>query len=111
MIDWTRIATLRDEIGDDDIEEVVEIFLEEVEETLDDLPAAASVDELERGFHALKGSALNLGFQDFSVMCQTGEHAAANGQNDAVCLNELSACYTASKTIFLQGYRHNQIAS
>lgn len=104
MIDWTRIKTLRDEIGADDIEEVIEIFLEEVEETLDALPAETTADGLERGFHALKGSALNLGFSDFSDICQTGEKAAASGQTDVVSMDNLTACYQASKESFLAGY-------
>ncbi|WP_442970022.1 hypothetical protein [Roseovarius sp. ZX-A-9] len=31
MIDWSRVAELRSEIGAEDFDEVVELFLEEVE--------------------------------------------------------------------------------
>ncbi|WP_420861801.1 Hpt domain-containing protein [Algirhabdus cladophorae] len=104
MIDWSRIKILRDEIGADDIDEVVEIFLEEVEETIADLPNASSSEDFERGYHALKGSALNLGFSAFSALCQQGETAAAAGQTDVVSIAQLDECYTASKASFLEGY-------
>lgn len=35
MIDWARIIELHDEIGADDFNEVVELFLSEVEERID----------------------------------------------------------------------------
>ena len=35
MIDWTRIKQLRDEIGEEDFPEVVEIFIEEVSKKID----------------------------------------------------------------------------
>ena len=31
MIDWTKVTELREEIGDEDFQEVVELFLEEVD--------------------------------------------------------------------------------
>ena len=40
MIDWNRISTLRDEVGAEDFDEVVELFLDEVEEVI--LPVVAS---------------------------------------------------------------------
>lgn len=35
MIDWTRVDELRDEIGTDCFDEVVELFIEEVETEID----------------------------------------------------------------------------
>ena len=35
MIDWPRVTELREEVGAEDFEEVVEIFLEEVEERIE----------------------------------------------------------------------------
>ena len=34
MIDWARVSELRDEVGAEDFDEVVELFLEEVEEAI-----------------------------------------------------------------------------
>ena len=32
MIDWTRVASLKAEIGDEDFDEIVPLFIEEVSE-------------------------------------------------------------------------------
>ena len=32
MIDWNRVAALREEVGAEDFDEVVELFLQEVDE-------------------------------------------------------------------------------
>ena len=34
MIDWERVAELKDEVGDDDFAEIADLFLAEVEEQL-----------------------------------------------------------------------------
>ena len=101
MIDWARVEELRDEIGADDFGEVVEIFLEEVEEEIAALRAGVGDDALESKLHFLKGSALNLGFRDFSVLCQAGETAAAAGEYGRIDLPRIIATYEASKGEFL----------
>ena len=35
MIDWSRVEELRDKIGAEDFDEVVELFLSEVEDRID----------------------------------------------------------------------------
>lgn len=40
MINWKRVNELRDEIGPEDFAEVVELFLEEVEQVIDKLREA-----------------------------------------------------------------------
>ena len=40
MIDWDRVSELREEIGAEDYEEVAELFLMEVEDTLAQLDGA-----------------------------------------------------------------------
>jgi len=100
MIDWSRVTELRDEIGAEDFEEVVEIFLEEVEEVIGKLQSDDR-GTLEQDLHFLKGSALNLGFQSFSSKCQDGESLSARGEASAVDLKEILALYENSKTSFL----------
>ena len=34
MIDWASVSELRDEVGAEDFDEVVELFLEEVDEAI-----------------------------------------------------------------------------
>ncbi|MEO3414678.1 Hpt domain-containing protein [Roseovarius sp. CAU 1744] len=99
MIDWDRVNELRDEIGADDFAEVVEIFLEEVEEEMAKLGVDADQQSLESTLHFLKGSALNLGFTHFSELCQASELAAR--ANTPVDTDALKAAYAASKAEFL----------
>ena len=101
MIDWERIAELRDEIGDEDFGEVVELFLDEVEESLTRLRTAPDVTTLEEDLHFLKGSALNLGFAEFGAICFAGEKAAAAGAADSIDVSAVIDAYDASKTEFM----------
>ena len=110
MINWDKVAELRDEIGAEDFGEVVEIFLEEVDEAIAQLGQPGAGGDLETQLHFLKGSALNLGFTDFSSRCQAGETAARNGQPDQVDLSEIIKCYQASKSEFLTSLEANAAA-
>lgn len=101
MIDWDKVAELREEIGAEDFGEVVEIFLEEVDEAIKIMRGGPDISKMECGLHFLKGSALNLGFRDFSSLCQAGESAAAAGKQDTVDLAKILDSYDASKTAFL----------
>lgn len=100
MIDWTRISELRTEIGTEDFDEVVEIFLDEVDAAMDALGSDPSA--LETQLHFLKGSALNLGFAGFATLCQDGENRARDGDG-GVDLAEVRASYAASRDAFLEG--------
>lgn len=106
MIDWSRVDELRQEIGDDGFAEVVELFLDEVEEVVARL-AAGTTTGLEGDLHFLKGSAWNLGFADFGALCQDGEKRARTG--GPVDLTAVTGCYGRSKLAFLTGLR--QIAA
>ncbi|MDE3029947.1 MAG: Hpt domain-containing protein [Paracoccaceae bacterium] len=99
MIDWQRVDCLRVEIGDDDFTEVVALFLEEVDEALENLNKATTPAAREAALHFLKGSALNIGFVDFAAICQAGERAVAAGK--AVDFGAISARYRTSKDEFL----------
>jgi len=100
MIDWTRVSELREEIGAEDFNEIVEIFLEEVDAAVADLGAPDT--PLDAQLHFLKGSALNLGFATFSDLCQTGETRAAAGETN-IDLGEVAQSYRASRAAFLEG--------
>jgi HPt (histidine-containing phosphotransfer) domain-containing protein len=58
-------------------------------------------DQLEQDLHFLKGSALSLGFADFSALCQDGERKSALGQADTVDLSAILEGFEQSKTLFL----------
>lgn len=101
MIDWDRLNELRDEIGQEDLIEVVGVFLDEADEVMQRVLAEGAAGNLESSLHFLKGSALNLGLVDLAALCQTGEKQAAAGHSDAIDLNRLADLYEASKTAFL----------
>ncbi|WP_299294754.1 Hpt domain-containing protein [uncultured Tateyamaria sp.] len=103
MIDWQRVTSLRSEIGEEDFEEVVPLFLEEVAEITDALRADVDLSALEANLHALKGSAMNLGFSDFSSLCHTGEAMAASGNAASVDVTAILNSFDASKDAFLNG--------
>ncbi len=98
MISWQQVTDLRDDIGAEDFGDVVELFLEEVEVILTDLAHGPS---LEAQLHALKGSALNLGFFEFAHLCSDGEKMASAGDGDEVSLGGIRLCYQASKDLFM----------
>lgn len=104
MIDWTRVEELRREVGEEDFPEVVEIFLEEVEELFDRLPAAAGNRTLSEDLHFLKGSAASLGFVGLSALCEKGEQACASGNADGVSIEGLRLEYDAARSAFLKRY-------
>ena len=101
MIDWNRIAVLRDEVGAEDFDEVVELFLDEVEEVITRLRSGVDFGSLEGDLHFLKGSALSLGFEAFSTLCQQGETRSAAGEAEAVDVAEILRSFDASKEVFI----------
>jgi len=103
MIDWTRVRELKDEIGEEDFAEVAEMFIGEVEEVIDRLKTSPEPERYEEDLHFIKSSALNLGFDALSALCETGERKAAAGDSESVELAPVFASYAASKTAFLAG--------
>lgn len=101
MISWARVLELRDEVGSEDFDEVVELFLEEVEDVLDRLKQGASENDLANDMHFLKGSAMSLGFQGFSNKCRDAERLSAEGQPNAVDLPGIFQEYEQSKAQFV----------
>jgi HPt (histidine-containing phosphotransfer) domain-containing protein len=103
MIDWKRVAELKEEIGADGFAEVTDMFLGEAEGAVRALVAGLAPDDVEGQLHFLKGSALNLGFSDLAAICQEGERKAAAGQGAAVDTAQLAAIWRASHASLLGG--------
>ena len=101
MINWQRVNELRDEIGAEDFLEVVELFLEEVQEVVDRLGTTPEPARFEEDMHFLKGSAANLGFQSFAELCAVGEKNSAAGQTGMVDIAAVIGSYNASRAQFL----------
>lgn len=100
LIDWDQVASLRDDVGEEDFADVITLFMEEVEEELGKLQGALSDAELSSGLHFLKGSALNIGFSELAELCSEGEHLAKNGQGSVVDVKQIVTTFAASKTAF-----------
>lgn len=98
MIDWNRVSELQDEVGMDDFDEIVTLFLEEVDEAT---AGMSPDDDLGETMHFLKGCALNLGFKDLAELCATGEAQAKAGQGDLIDLEKVREVYAASRAAFL----------
>lgn len=99
MIDWERVAELRSEIGAEGFAEVLELFLDEVENVV--MRLGQRPGKLGDELHFLKGSALNLGFRDFGAMCQDGERRCAAGNEMGVDVAAILDCYSESKAVFM----------
>ena len=108
MIDWDRVASLRDEIGAADFAEVVEMFLTESDEAVARLVAGRPDPTLEADLHFLKGSALNLGFSVLAALCSAGEKRAAAGV--PVNVPEVAASYAATREAFEARLRGSRAA-
>lgn len=98
MISWGQILELREDVGYEGFDEVVAIFLEEVEETLRQLSHSPRLAE---DLHALKGSAMTLGFNACAALCDDGEKLACAGHTEQVDIDAIRAVYSDSKVIFL----------
>ena len=107
MIDWPRVKQLRDEVGADEFDDVVQIFLDEVQEVIQRLHQDTTRQNLEQNLHFLKGSALSLGFGTFSKLCQDGERRAAAGDANDVDIPQILVAFDASRAEFEAGLSAN----
>ncbi len=103
MIDWTQVSILREEVGAENFDEIVELFLEEADEVIARLRGAPRYETLEADLHALKGSAMNMEFNYFAGMCQRGETLAAAGRATEVDVSTILQGFLESKQDFVTG--------
>lgn len=104
MVDWNRVRDLREEVGEEDFEEIVAMFLEETDAVVRELHKQTTAKALESNLHFLKGSALNIGMASLARICQAGEKAASQGQTD-IDLAEIAQSYQKSRACLLDGLR------
>ena len=100
MIDWNRVTELRNEVGADAFEEVISLFIEEVDDMIGQLRTMTDRAKLMDDLHFLKGSALNLGFADLAQLCASDERIAKTKDPAQVDLGALIACYEKSRAEF-----------
>lgn len=103
MIDWSKAKELCEEVGEEDFGEILEVFLDEVEEELEALDAKSPKD-LGKSMHFLKGSALNLGFESLAEICIESEMRAQYGHPEKIDIASIKSVYAESKRAFLDRY-------
>ncbi|HEY6918674.1 MAG TPA: Hpt domain-containing protein [Tabrizicola sp.] len=108
MIDWKRVAELREEVGADGFVEIADMFLDEAEGAVQALVAGLPDADVEGQLHFLKGSALNLGLSELAAICQEGERKAAAGHAALVDMIQVAAVWQASRKGLLNGLAENQ---
>ena len=110
MIDWERVTELRREVGAEDFEEVVDLFLGEVQDIADRLAQAPDPARLEADLHFIKGSAYNLGFEMLGALCTSGERLAAAGRAGEVDVAAILDCHARSRREFHVGLARLPVA-
>ncbi|MBK5934017.1 hypothetical protein C8N32_10926 [Rhodovulum imhoffii] len=100
MIDWIRVSQLREEVGHDAFEDVVALFMEEIDAVF---VALSPNSRLEEDLHFITGSALNLGFDALCRLCREESRKAKARGPGAVNIVALRDCYRASRSAFLDG--------
>lgn len=103
VIDWARVKILKDEVGDEDFKEIVPLFLDEVSDITEEIKTGLTNDQLAKALHSLKGSGLNLGFSQFSNLCDHGERLVGNGDASAVDIPAILTSFDVSRQEFLAG--------
>lgn len=96
MIDHARLRELQNEVGEHDLAEVIALFCEEVEETLERLrlgSAPALADDL----HFLKGSALNIGMSEVGDICKAAELALRSDPQARPDIDTISAAFQKAR--------------
>ena len=88
MIDRTRLAALREDLGDADFPEVVALFLDEAGAVVAGLPESP---QPAADLHFLKGVALNLGLSELAALC-------ARPPEDGVDPRGISAAFARART-------------
>lgn len=101
MINTARIQELKDEVGEDDLIEVIELFCEEVEGVLETLDSTAPSDMMAK-LHFLKGSAMNIGLDAVSELCRTEESRLKADPTALADIGAIRTAYAASKDILLK---------
>ena len=80
MIDQARLEELVNDFGEEDLAEIIEVFLDETWEAINALEAvigAMTADEQRERFHFLKGCARNIGALTFGDICEKWEQDSA----------------------------------
>lgn len=67
MIDSERMMELEREIGAEDLRLILDVFLDEADQTLTGIEAGTDPKAMTRAMHFLRSGALNMGLRGFAV--------------------------------------------
>lgn len=109
MVDWNRVNDLRREVGEENFDEIIAMFLEETDAVIHRLSWQTSAKVLENDLHFLKGSALNIGLATLAGLCQLGEKQAALGDTD-IDLSRIAKVYQLSRAELLGALKNDRAA-
>jgi HPt (histidine-containing phosphotransfer) domain-containing protein len=98
VISTERLEELKSEVGEDDFAEIVSLFIAESDGIVGSLRDAPGPEAAEELLHALKGSALNLGFETLATLCRQGEGQAAGTDAWSPRVDRLIDVYEQSKS-------------
>lgn len=104
MIDWPRICELRDEIGNADFEDVMRLFFEEFEEALATIQSLSDAHAVAAAVHFLKGSALNIGFEQVSTLCSALESSGTEKLSRDTEIQIIASAYHESKSAYFDEF-------
>ena len=79
MIDLTRLEELRIDFGSDGLQDLMPVFIEEIEGAILKLKTQSGADDIAMTAHFIKGSAANLGLSDLARLCGELETSAEDG--------------------------------
>lgn len=82
IIDESVIAELREAVGPEVVQELVETFNQDAPQQVQAIEAASTSDALMRSAHRLKGGSLSLGLRELADLCLRLEHAGRHGKLD-----------------------------
>ncbi len=102
MIEWSRVNQLKEEVGIADFEEIVAIFIEEVDQVVERLRSAPEPARLAADMHFLRGSALNMGFKALGAECSLRECQVLTNGSAEIDLGPVIRIYEESRAVFLR---------
>ena len=99
MIDWQRISELEQDLGKDELPELIHVFLQEVGEAISALDTPTEAD-----LHSLRGTAATLGFAQLADLATQGEYALKHDALAEIDCAKIQLAYTSERTELLSRF-------
>ena len=106
MIDWNRLRALNNDFGAEAMGEVVAVFVAEMDDAVDQLPAITDTGARADALHTLKGTAANLGLVALADFCAEAEGTLRRDgppQEFGGVVQRVQTVYASSRAELLHG--------